>query len=231
MLYWGEKDLNKWKGYSITSFSILLCFQVEMECISYKKHWNLLYLVFPLGLARAFLRALFAEVFAVPVERVFPLHFYLCRFLVGPPWDSGQQAEIYGKQEGKGYGLIWFKVKKPLWFSAHYTLTYSLDFLQDLRAVSTNLSWLIKLAAEAVSQGSGPRGHWEETTALSLPQAKKRTRVSWYSLCTWVSGMRTGCCRFLRSLMMKSLCQQIHEISEKSWLLPWACAGLQCWRE
>lgn len=60
------------------------------------------YLVFSLGLARTLLRALLAEVFAVPVKRVIPLHFYLCRLLVGPPWDPRQQAEIYRKWEGKG---------------------------------------------------------------------------------------------------------------------------------
>lgn len=55
------------------------------------------YLVFPLGLTRTLLRTLFAEVFAVPVQRVVPLHFYLNRLLVGPPWDPRQQAEIYRK--------------------------------------------------------------------------------------------------------------------------------------
>lgn len=55
------------------------------------------YLVFPLGLTRTLLRTLFAEVFAVPVQRVVPLHFYLDRLLVGPPWDPRQQAEIYRK--------------------------------------------------------------------------------------------------------------------------------------
>lgn len=52
--------------------------------------------MFPLGLA------LLTEVLAVLVLRVFPLHFYLHRLLVRPPWDPGQQAEIYGEREGKG---------------------------------------------------------------------------------------------------------------------------------
>lgn len=60
------------------------------------------YLVFPFGFTRALLRALFTEVFVVPVQRVVPLHFYLYRLLVGPPWDPRQQTEIYRKWEGKG---------------------------------------------------------------------------------------------------------------------------------
>lgn len=69
------------------------------------------HLVFSLGLAALLTALLAAQLLAISFQQVVPLHFDLCGLLVGPPWDSGQQAEVCREQKknrrrGQGFNLF-----------------------------------------------------------------------------------------------------------------------------